>query len=109
MQRELAGKRAVAVVDQNISMGKGGVLHTELASALAGRAGAPLLLSFIGGLGGRDIAAEEFYEMARATQRAADEKRVPAPRLMYTADELRETRKLQAIARVERRELGAGP
>lgn len=30
----LAGKRGVAVIDQNLSMGKGGILHSELASAL---------------------------------------------------------------------------
>ena len=33
LRRLLAGKHGVAVIDQNISMGKGGVLHTELLSA----------------------------------------------------------------------------
>jgi pyruvate ferredoxin oxidoreductase alpha subunit len=32
----LAGKKGVAVIDQNISMGMGGVLHSELASVLYG-------------------------------------------------------------------------
>ncbi len=100
----LLHRRAVAVVDQNLSMGKGGVLHAELASALYGRAGAPVLASFIGGLGGRDIAAEEFYEMARIARAAADTGAAPEPRLLYTASELREVRKLQAIAHVERGE-----
>jgi len=98
----LRGKRAVAVVDQNLSMGMGGVLHTELASALYGVPGAPVLASFIGGLGGRDIAPEEFYEMAKLARAAADSGTVPEPRLLYTAGELREVRKLQAIAQVER-------
>ncbi len=100
----LLNRRAVAVVDQNLSMGKGGVLHAELASALYGCAGAPVLASFIGGLGGRDIAAEEFYEMARIARAAADTGAAPEPRLLYTATELREVRKLQAIAHVERSE-----
>jgi pyruvate ferredoxin oxidoreductase alpha subunit len=100
----LLNRRAVAVVDQNLSLGKGGVLHAELASALYGRAGAPVLASFIGGLGGRDIAAEEFYEMARIARAAADTGAAPEPRLLYTATELREVRKLQAIAHVERSE-----
>lgn len=100
----LLNRRAVAVVDQNLSMGKGGVLHAELASALYGRAGAPVLASFIGGLGGREIAAEEFYEMARIARAAADTGAAPEPRLLYTATELREVRKLQAIAHVERSE-----
>ncbi len=102
----LAGVRGVAVVDQNLSLGKGGVLHAELASVLYGVPDAPaVLVSFIGGLGGRDIGAEEFYEMAAVTRRAADEGRTPEPRLLYTARELREVRKLQGIARAEHDEL----
>ncbi|MDH3776334.1 MAG: pyruvate synthase, partial [Desulfobulbaceae bacterium] len=63
IQIALSGKKGVAVIDQNLSMGKGGVLHTEIASALYGQHEAPsILASFIGGLGGRDISAEEFYE-----------------------------------------------
>jgi pyruvate ferredoxin oxidoreductase alpha subunit len=106
LRRLLLGKRGVAVIDQNLSFGKGGVLYTELASALYGQPGAPLLASFVGGLGGRDFAPEEFYEMAGVTRRAAIEGRAPEPRLLYTAGELREIRKLQAIATVERREIG---
>lgn len=99
----LKGKKAVAVIDQNISMGKGGVLHTELASALYRKdATPPLLVSFIGGLGGRDIRSEEFYEMARVLKDAVSSGKTPPPRLLYTETELRELRNLQAIARVER-------
>jgi pyruvate ferredoxin oxidoreductase alpha subunit len=101
----LAGKGGVAVIDQNLSMGKGGVLFTELASALYGQQGAPVLASFIGGLGGRDISLEEFYEMAAVTRKAAAAGIAPPPRLLYTEDELREVRKLQAIAQVERQRL----
>jgi len=104
----LAGKRGVAVIDQNISLGKGGVLHAELASALYGLPKTPVLVSFIGGLGGRDITPEEFYEMAAVTRRAAESGQAPPPRLLYTEDELREVRKLQAIAQVERQRLGEG-
>ena len=100
----LLGRRGVAVLDQNLSMGQGGVLHTELAAALYGHPGAPTLVSFIGGLGGRDIAAAEFFEMARIAGAAADEGVAPPPRLLYTAAELREVRRLQAIAGVEREE-----
>ncbi len=105
--REVLGRRrGVAVIDQNLSVGMGGVLHTELSSALYGRPDAPpVLTSFIGGLGGRDISPEEFYEMAVITRRAAEEGKVPPPRLLYTEDELREVRKLQAVARVERENL----
>jgi pyruvate ferredoxin oxidoreductase alpha subunit len=108
LRRALAGKRGVAVVDQNLSAGRGGVLHTELASALYGTPGAPgALVSFIGGLGGRDIAPEEFYEMAEVTRKAADEGVTPEPRLLFTDTELREVRKLQGIARAEQAGLSA--
>ena len=99
----LCGVRAVAVVDQNVSMGKGGILHSEVASALYGHRNAPqTLASYIGGLGGRDIGPEEFYAMARETLECAVNHEHPTPRLMYKQDELREMRKMQAIALVER-------
>jgi len=102
----LAGKAGVAVIDQNISMGMGGVLHSELAAALYGHPQAPpQLLSFIGGLGGRDISQEEFFEIADVTRNAVAQKQTPPPRLLYTEQELREMRKLQAVASVEREEL----
>jgi pyruvate ferredoxin oxidoreductase alpha subunit len=102
----LAGKSGVAVIDQNISMGMGGILHSELAGALYGHPQAPpQLLSFIGGLGGRDISMEEFFEIAAVARQAVAEKRTPPPRLLYTEQELREMRKLQAVASVERDEL----
>jgi pyruvate ferredoxin oxidoreductase alpha subunit len=105
--RTLEGKRGVAVIDQNISMGMGGVLHTELASALHMQpAVSPLLVSFIGGLGGRDIGIEEFYEMAAVTRKAVENGEVPPPRLLYTKGELREVKKLQAVAHAERQQLG---
>ena len=109
LRRVVAGKRGIAVIDQNLSMGKGGVLHAEVASALYGQSDAPpTLMSFIGGLGGRDISPEELYEIAAETRKAAEDGRTPPPRLLYTRDELREIRKLQVIAEVERNELEPG-
>lgn len=108
IRQALARKLGVAVIDQNLSVGKGGILFTETASALYGmERPAPILVSFIGGLGGRDITLEEFYEMASVTRKAVEAGKSPPPRLLYTEDELREMRKLQAVANVERRELGS--
>ena len=109
IRRALAGKQAVAAIDQNLSMGKGGVLHSELGSVMYGHPGAPpIIASFIGGLGGRDISAEEFYEIAKQMRQAAATGNTPEPRLLYTQNELRQFRKLQAIAVVERQDLGGG-
>ncbi len=102
----LAGKKAVAVIDQNISMGKGGVLHQELTSVLYGDNDAPAIVaSFIGGLGGRDISAEEFYQIANILKQAVCEGQTPAPRLLFTETEMSEFKKLQGIARAEHTEL----
>lgn len=110
IQQLLAGKQGVAVIDQNISIGKGGVLHAELASVLYGhRHAPPVLASFVGGLGGRDIRDEEFFQMASVIRKAVADGTTPPPRLLYTREELREVRKLQVIAHAERAELETQP
>jgi pyruvate ferredoxin oxidoreductase alpha subunit len=104
--KALTGKKAVAVIDQNLSMGKGGVLHSEITSVLYGLPDMPpIVASFIGGLGGRDITQEEFYRIADTLAEAVKLGRTPKPRLLYTKTELTEFKKLQAIAQVERYEL----
>ncbi|GEM_PF-7072025 len=60
-----------------------------------------MLISFIGGLGGRDISPEEFYEIATITKKAIQDAKPLPPKLLYTQDELSEIRKLQAIAHNE--------
>ena len=106
IQDVLAGRRAVAVIDQNLSMGMGGVLHSELAMALYGhKAAPPILASYIGGLGGRDISQQEFFAMIEEIKRASDLGQNPQPRLLYTQNELTEMRKLQAIAEAEHAEI----
>jgi len=110
LQQALSGKEGVAVIDQNLSMGKGGVLHAELTSILYGLTDSPdVVASFIGGLGGRDISAQEFFHMAAVLQEAIQKGRTPAPQLLYSEPELRNMKKLQAIARVEQHELGNEP
>jgi pyruvate ferredoxin oxidoreductase alpha subunit len=108
--RELLGPvKAAAVIDQNLSIGSGGILAGEIAAALYALPKRPLILSYVGGLGGRDIAPAELDAMAAEVKRAAACGIVPNPRLLFTGDELREVRKLQAVAAVERQELEAAP
>ncbi|MBU2572152.1 MAG: pyruvate synthase [Gammaproteobacteria bacterium] len=99
-------KKALAVIDQNLSIGKGGILHAEIASVLYGIGQAPpILASFIGGLGGRDISQEEFFEIAQTLINASKTGETPPPRLLYTAREFKELKNLRAIAQVERQQL----
>ncbi len=96
--RVMQGKGAVAVIDQNLSSGSGGVLHCELASALYSSTDRPALISFIGGLGGRDISLGEFVKMAQVARKAAKNGETPPPRLLYTHEELAQMKGLQSIA-----------
>ena len=102
----VTGKRGIAVIDQNLSMGKGGILHAEITSVLYGwKEAPPIVASFIGGLGGRDISQQEFFQMAEILIDAVQTGQTPPPKLLYTQDEFKELKKLRAIAQVERQEL----
>jgi pyruvate ferredoxin oxidoreductase alpha subunit len=84
----LRGRKAVAVIDQNLSVGFGGITYAEIASALYGDSKRPPLLSFVGALGGKDISAAEFDLILEDMQAAAVVGAAPPPRLLYTnADE----------------------
>ncbi len=97
--RALQNKKGIAVIDQNISLGKGGILYSELTSVLYNVKNRPdVLVSFIGGLGGRDLTPEDFFEMAKVTAAAADSGVIPSPRLLYTREELAAMHGLQEIA-----------
>lgn len=94
--------KGIAVVDQNLSPGLGGVLYHELAGALYDLPTRPLLVSYIGGLGGRDFKEGELRRMMHEVKEAVLDGQPPPPRLLYTEEELRGVRKLQAIANARR-------
>ena len=63
--KSLTGKKAVAVLDQNISIGSGGILYPEIISSVYHLGDRPKkVLSFIGGLGGKEISGTEFRHIA---------------------------------------------
>jgi pyruvate ferredoxin oxidoreductase alpha subunit len=100
VQRLLAGRKGVAVIDQNISVGKGGILYSEITSALYQVPNRPpVLLSFIGGLGGRKFRPQEFDGML-AKLIAADESpaQMAEPHLLFTGEECREVGRFFDIA-----------
>ena len=93
----LNGRRAVAVIDQNISIGKGGVLFAEVASALRG-AQAPPLVSFIGGLGGRRFRSDEYDQILVALQAAPHDGGSSQPHLLYSRTEYDQVCEMLRIA-----------
>jgi pyruvate ferredoxin oxidoreductase alpha subunit len=95
--RLLAGRRAVAVIDQNLSVGKGGILFAEVASALAGP-GAPPLVSFVGGLGGRRFRGGDFDAIVAALHVAEAEGGSPEPHLLFSEAEYAQMLDLLRVA-----------
>ena len=83
----LSGRRAVGVIDQNISPGFGGILFHEIAAALATSANRPeVLRSFIGGLGGKDIGHDEFDHVLSVLD-AGESTDIVEPELLLTTEE----------------------
>ena len=95
----LQGRRAVAVLDQNLSPGQGGILFQELAACLYHEALRPrALCSFIGGLGGKNLSEEEFRAIFDQTAEAGVRGKGVGPVLLYTEAERREMVQLQSLA-----------
>jgi pyruvate ferredoxin oxidoreductase alpha subunit len=100
IRRVLGGRKGVAVIDQNISLGKGGILFSEIASALYGLSDRPpVLRSFIGGLGGRRFRPGEFDAiLTKLETPTGDPGETSTPNLLFTADECREVGRFFSIA-----------
>jgi len=104
----LAGRKSVAVIDQNISPGLGGILFHELAGALVNCPERPRLHSFIGGLGGKDICQAEFDYILSMLESPRTETS-PEPVLLFTEDEWQLTRaRLKAAGKDPAPEQAAG-
>jgi pyruvate ferredoxin oxidoreductase alpha subunit len=74
LQEALAGVKAVGVIDRDYAFGSplmGGVLATDVRSALYPAKDRPKVVSFIAGLGGREISTDNVVEMAETLFDAA--------------------------------------
>jgi len=99
VRHALIGKRAVAVLDQNLSPGQGGILFQEIAACLYHEPLRPrALCSFIGGLGGKNISEGEFLAIFEQTAEAGIRGNGIGPVLLYTEAEHREMEQLQFLA-----------
>lgn len=99
IQHALQGRRAVAVVDQNLSPGQGGILFQEIAACLYHEALRPrALCSFIGGLGGKNLSEGEFQAIFEQTADAGVRGTGIGPVLLFTESEHREVEQLQFLA-----------
>jgi pyruvate ferredoxin oxidoreductase alpha subunit len=64
----IKGARVVAVMEADYSMGSEGAVSMDLKAKLCGRAGAPLVLDVIAGLGGREVNEGTIREIIRKAE-----------------------------------------
>ncbi len=64
VQAALRGKKKIAVIDRNISLGSGGIICQELRAALVHSPEHPLTYSYLAGIGGTDVTPEVVEEIA---------------------------------------------
>ena len=65
VQKALQGKRKIAVIDRNISLGSGGIFCQELRAALVHSPDHPFTYSYIAGVGGTDVTPEVIQKIAQ--------------------------------------------
>jgi pyruvate/2-oxoacid:ferredoxin oxidoreductase alpha subunit len=63
VQKYLAGKKSVAVIDRNYSFGSEGIFYSEVKGAMYNQPHIPIY-SYIAGLGGRDVAVRDILGIA---------------------------------------------
>jgi pyruvate/2-oxoacid:ferredoxin oxidoreductase alpha subunit len=64
VQKALRGKKKIAVIDRNISLGGGGIFCQELRAALVHTPDHPLTYSYIAGIGGTDVTPDVIQKIA---------------------------------------------
>jgi len=91
----LAGHTKVAVIDQNLAPGMGGITYPEVLKALYDRKDRPQhLLSVIGGLGGKDIKESDFAAIFQRLDGEVSEE----PMFLYDEKDFEQFKKLRQLA-----------
>jgi len=72
IQQALQGKKKIAVIDRNISLGSGGIFCQELRAALIHSSNRPLTYSYIAGVGGTDVTPEVIKKIALEVMNRVD-------------------------------------
>ena len=64
IQQALIGKKKIAVMDRNISLGGGGIFCQELRAAMVHSPNHPFIFSYIAGIGGTDVGPQVIEKIA---------------------------------------------
>jgi len=68
----IKGAKVVAVLDANFSMGSEGALGMDLKAKLCNRPGAPIVVDFIAGLGGREVNEARIVEVVKKARQVGE-------------------------------------
>ena len=86
--KALADKKGVAVLDQNISIGSGGILYPEIIASLYDLPDRPAkVISFVGGLGGKSISMSEFRHIFGTVESAVKQDTTSPQGVLLFTDE----------------------
>lgn len=96
----LKGLKGVIVFDQNLAPGKGGIMYPEIVEALYHVEERPkVILSFIGGLGGKALTYSEIRYMIKRAMEAYESGALPDESiLLYTDEDVRRMKRDMEIA-----------
>jgi pyruvate ferredoxin oxidoreductase alpha subunit len=93
----LSGRPLVAVIDQNLSPGMGGITYPEIVTAMYDQKDRPQkILSVIGGLGGKDIKEDDFLTLVHRLQ----DPNSKGPVYLYDENDARQFEQLKKIAQI---------
>ena len=94
----LAGHAKVAVIDQNLAPGMGGITYPEIVTALYDKKNRPeKILSVIGGLGGKDMDDQDF----RTIIETLDKSNMGKPLFLYDEEDAKNFDRLLKIAKLK--------
>ena len=100
IMNELLNRKGVAIIDQNIAPGSGGILYNEVCGSLYHAKKRPaVLVPVIGGLGGKDISQAEFEYIIDTMKKYGDNQNsIIRPLLLFTEDDMNATDNMINIA-----------
>lgn len=98
----LRGRKVVAVFDQNLAPGSGGIFYPEIAASLYHVKGRPkAILPVVGGLGGKQMTSNEMVAIFEEMKSIDKDGRTPRPMYLMREDELARVKKAVALAEGE--------
>ena len=95
----LRGRKAAAVFDQNLAPGAGGITYPEVLASLYHVKGRPgTVVPVIGGLGGKQLTADEMTSIFDVMIKTARDGKAPSTVYLMREDELERVKKAVAVA-----------